>query len=89
MGGLFGDRTASADRLNSAFESMSVNNSVRPHPPTDAVAPSWTEPSLLGLNVTRVSHAVAYPAHLPNPTAERTRECIATAPSAIHLVCVA
>ena len=25
MGGLFGDRTASADRLNSAFESMSVN----------------------------------------------------------------
>ena len=52
MGGLFGDRTASADRLNSAFESMSVNNSVRPHPPTDAGAPSWTEPSLLGLNVT-------------------------------------
>ena len=35
MGGLFGDRTASAERLNSAFDSMSVNNSVRsPQTPT-------------------------------------------------------
>ena len=52
MGGLFGDRTASAERLNSAFDSMSVNNSVRsPQTPTPS-PPSRPHPSralILGL----------------------------------------